>query len=55
MNESNQEDEPEQLNTIDFRKLAWNSELANNINSIEKLKLYFLRETVFYINILTQL
>ncbi len=31
----------EKLDTIDFRKLAWNTELANNINSLEKLKHYF--------------
>jgi hypothetical protein len=28
----------EKLDTIDFRKLAWNTELANNVNSLEKLK-----------------
>ena len=34
-------DEPfEKLDKIDFSKLAWNSELANNINSLEKLKQY---------------
>jgi KamA family protein len=31
----------EKLDTIDFRKLAWNTELANNVNSLEKLKKYF--------------
>ena len=31
----------EKLDTIDFHKLAWNTELANNINSLEKLKHYF--------------
>ncbi|MCI5209827.1 MAG: KamA family radical SAM protein [Candidatus Electrothrix sp. ATG2] len=41
MSESNAEEEAEQLNTIDFRTLAWNSELANNVNSLKKLKLYF--------------
>ncbi|MBU0961271.1 MAG: KamA family radical SAM protein [Proteobacteria bacterium] len=31
----------EKLDTIDFRKLAWNTELANNVNSLENLKQYF--------------
>jgi lysine 2,3-aminomutase len=31
----------EKLDTIDFCKLAWNTELANNVNSLEKLKQYF--------------
>ena len=31
----------EKLDTINFQKLAWNTELANNINSLEKLKHYF--------------
>ena len=31
----------EKLDTINFHKLAWNTELANNINSLEKLKHYF--------------
>ncbi len=31
----------EKLDTIDFRKLAWNAELANNVNSLEKLEQYF--------------
>ena len=30
----------EKLDTINFHKLAWNTELANNINSLEKLKHY---------------
>ncbi|MBW2713744.1 MAG: KamA family radical SAM protein [Deltaproteobacteria bacterium] len=34
-------DEPfKKLDTIDFRKLAWNKELANNVTSLEKLKQY---------------
>lgn len=41
MSKSNAEEETEQLNTIDFSKLAWNTELANNVNSLKKLKLYF--------------
>lgn len=31
----------EKLATINFHKLAWDTELANNINSLEKLKHYF--------------
>ncbi len=41
MSESNAEEEPKQLNTIDFSQLAWNTELANNVSSLKKLKLYF--------------
>ena len=41
MSESNAEEGPKSLKTIDFRKLAWDTELANNINSLKKLKLYF--------------
>ncbi|MCI5136992.1 MAG: KamA family radical SAM protein, partial [Candidatus Electrothrix sp. AR1] len=40
MSESNAVEETEPLNTIDFRTLAWKTELANNINSLKKLKLY---------------
>ena len=29
------------LDTINFYDLAWNTELANNVNSLKKLKLYF--------------
>lgn len=31
----------EKLDTINFHKLAWNTELANNINSLDKLRHYF--------------
>ena len=31
----------DKLEAINFHKLAWNTELANNINSLEKLKAYF--------------
>ena len=41
MSELNIEEASEKLATIDFRKLAWNTELANNVNSLKKLKLYF--------------
>ncbi|MEN8258144.1 MAG: KamA family radical SAM protein [Thermodesulfobacteriota bacterium] len=41
MSELNEEEAPEKLDTIDFRTLAWNTELGNNVNSLEKLKLYF--------------
>ncbi len=40
MCKSNVKEESEQLDTIDFRKLAWNAELANNVNSLKTLKLY---------------
>ncbi len=40
MNKLTVEESFEKLNMIDFRKLAWNSELANNVNSLEKLKQY---------------
>ncbi len=40
MNKLTAEESFEKLDTIDFRKLAWNSELANNVNSLEKLKQY---------------
>jgi lysine 2,3-aminomutase len=40
MNKLTTEESFEKLNIIDFRKLAWNSELANNVNSLEKLKQY---------------
>ena len=40
MNKLTTEESFEKLNMIDFRKLAWNSELANNVNSLEKLKQY---------------
>lgn len=40
MSKSTPQEEPDQLNTIDFRTLAWNSELANNVNSLAKLKEY---------------
>ncbi len=41
MSELNAEDASEQLDTIDFRKLAWSTELASNVNSLKKLKMYF--------------
>lgn len=41
MCELNAEEPFKKFDTIDFRKLAWNTELANNINSLEKLKQYF--------------
>lgn len=41
MSESNVEELLEKLDTIDFRKLAWNTELANNVNSLDDLKQYF--------------
>jgi hypothetical protein len=40
MNKLTEEESFEKLASIDFRKLAWNSELANNVNSLEKLKQY---------------
>lgn len=40
MNKLTTEESFDKLNIIDFRKLAWNSELANNVNSLEKLKQY---------------
>lgn len=40
MSEQNREERPEKLDSIDFRKLAWKSELANNVNSVEKLRQY---------------
>lgn len=41
MSELNAEEPSERLDTINFRKLAWNTELSNNVNSLEKLKQYF--------------
>ncbi len=41
MSEFNIEDLPEKLDTIDFRKLAWDTELANNVNSLKNLRQYF--------------
>lgn len=41
MSELNAVEKPEPLNTLDFRKLAWDTELANNVTSLKKLKLYF--------------
>lgn len=36
------DDEPSQkLDSIDFEKLAWNKELANNVSSLQALKKYF--------------
>ncbi len=40
MSECNGEELPEKLDTIDFRKLAWNTELANNVNSLKNLRQY---------------
>lgn len=40
MTELSTEESLNNLATIDFRTLQWNSELANNINSLEKLKQY---------------
>ena len=40
MNKLTVEKSFKKLYTIDFRKLAWNSELTNNVNSLEKLKQY---------------
>ena len=41
MCELNTNEPLEKLDTIDFHKLAWNTELANNVNSPDKLKAYF--------------
>lgn len=41
MSELNAEEPSERLDTIDYRKLAWDTELSNNVNSLEKLKQYF--------------
>lgn len=41
MSDFNVEELPEKLDTIDFRKLAWNTELANNVNSLKKFRRYF--------------
>lgn len=40
MSELNIKERPERLDRIDFRTLAWNTELANNVNSVEKLGQY---------------
>ena len=40
MNKLTVEESFKKLYTIDFRKLAWKSELANNVNSLKKLKQY---------------
>ena len=40
INKLTAEESFEKLDTIDFRKLAWSSELAYNVNSLEKLKQY---------------
>jgi len=40
MNKLTVEKSFKKLYTIDFRKLAWNFELTNNVNSLEKLKQY---------------
>jgi len=40
MSELSTNEQFEKLGSINFRKLKWNSEIANNINSLEKLKSY---------------
>lgn len=41
MEELSKEESSDILGKIDFHKLAWNTELANNVTSLNKLKQYF--------------